>query len=270
MKAVRRRWTQPEREHLVQYYQSTAPEVFDIKELSRQMGRTPKSIVCMAIALGITNPNRQKSVAAKLQYSQRKKEHHAAHGPFHFGLGLKRSAEQKLKISEVMRRQWADPQSTFNTEEYKQMISDRFAGQRRQDGPSRSLACKRPDLDNRFFRSRWEANYARYLNWLKARGEILGWEYEADTFWFHEIKRGVRSYLPDFKINNKDGSVIYHEVKGYNDAVSKTKLKRMAIYYPEIKIELIDSARYKSIERAMRKIIPGWEFCESIKQKNHW
>ena len=61
----------------------------------------------------------------------------------------------------------------------------------------------------------------------KDQGEILKWEYEPETFWFEKIKRGVRTYTPDFKVTEKDGSIIFHEVKGYMDARSKTKLKRM-------------------------------------------
>jgi len=61
-------------------------------------------------------------------------------------------------------------------------------------------AGKRADLGNRFFRSKWEANYARYLEWMKNRGEITDWDYECDTFEFGRIKRGGRFYTPDFKV----------------------------------------------------------------------
>lgn len=94
-----------------------------------------------------------------------------------------------------------------------------------------------------FFRSEWEVYYARYLDFLKARGEVIAWEYEADTFWFEKIRRGVRSYTPDFKIVFKGGLLEYHEVKGYLDPKSITKLKRMKKYHPHIKLVLI----YKSV-----------------------
>jgi len=90
-----------------------------------------------------------------------------------------------------------------------------------------------------YVRSSWEANYARYLNFLKKNREIQDWEYEPDTFYFENIKRGTRSYTPDFKIMENDGEIIYHEVKGYMDQKSRTKLNRMKKYYPEIKIILI-------------------------------
>jgi len=110
-----------------------------------------------------------------------------------------------------------------------------------------------------YFRSRWEANYARYLEWLRKKDEIISWEHEPQTFWFLEIKRGMRSYLPDFKVIEKNGTEAFHEVKGWMDQASRTKLNRMAKYYPHIRVILIDSASYKSIAKLMSRIIPDWE-----------
>lgn len=110
-----------------------------------------------------------------------------------------------------------------------------------------------------YFRSRWEFNYALYLEFLKEKEFIIDWEFEPDTFWFEKIKRGVRSYLPDFKIFGKDG-VVYHEVKGYMDPKSKTKLKRMAKYHPDVKLIVIDSKKYNEIKKNMSGILKGWEF----------
>lgn len=108
-----------------------------------------------------------------------------------------------------------------------------------------------------FARSSWEANIAAYFEFLKQKKEILDWEHEPNTFWFLKIKRGVRSYKPDFLITNNDGSQYYEEVKGWMDAKSKTKLKRMALYYPEVKISVLDKDRYKAIS-ANKSIIPNW------------
>lgn len=93
-----------------------------------------------------------------------------------------------------------------------------------------------------YLKSGWELQYAKYLDTLLANGTINKWEYEPSTFWFLKILRGVRSYTPDFKVEYADGSIEYHEVKGYLDSKSKTKLKRMRIYHPEIKMKLIDRA----------------------------
>lgn len=117
---------------------------------------------------------------------------------------------------------------------------------------------RRPDLDNRYFRSRWEANYARYLNWLVSAGQIHSWEYEPDTFEF-PVKRGNRLYTPDFKVFNNDGSHEYHEVKGWMDRSSVTKLKRMTIHHKHVKVVLIDSSYYRALAKQISGSIPGWE-----------
>jgi hypothetical protein len=123
----------------------------------------------------------------------------------------------------------------------------------------RSRSGKRDDLKGLYVRSSWEANYARYLNWLVSIHEIRGWEYEADEFEFVTIKRGTRFYLPDFKIFNNDGSIEYHEVKGYMDKASKTKLGRMARFYPSTKVVLIDKDAYKAIASQVKNFIQNWE-----------
>lgn len=123
----------------------------------------------------------------------------------------------------------------------------------------RGLGGKRKDLGNKYFRSCWEANYARYLNFLVSCGEINRWEYEPDTFEFVGIKRGTRFYTPDFKVFNNNGRVVYHEVKGYMDARSATKLKRMAKYHPSVSIEVIDKKRYQALAGKVSGLIKHWE-----------
>jgi len=114
-----------------------------------------------------------------------------------------------------------------------------------------------------FLRSLWEVNYATYLQFLLNKKYIIKWEYEVDTFWFEKIKRGVRSYTPDFKITNLDKSIEYHEVKGWMDAKSATKIKRMAIYYPEVKLIVIQKAEYKEVEKFSR-LYPSWVKLDQI------
>lgn len=119
---------------------------------------------------------------------------------------------------------------------------------------------RRADLGDMFFRSGWEANFARYLNLLQKNGDIAKWEYEPDTFWFEAIKRGVRSYKPDFKVwDTADAEPYYYEVKGWMDAKSKTKLKRMAKYHPNVKIILFGKKEYNSLRKNLSKVIPNWE-----------
>lgn len=110
-----------------------------------------------------------------------------------------------------------------------------------------------------YFRSAWEANYARYLQFLLEKNHINGWEHEPETFWFEKIKRGCRSYLPDFRVTEANGDIVYHEVKGWMDGRSKTKIKRMAIYHPTVKLVVVDAKPYKEIQRKLSAFINGWE-----------
>lgn len=138
-----------------------------------------------------------------------------------------------------------------------------FIGQHPERFPAssrRSSIGKREDLGGLFVRSSWEANYARYLNFLIHQRQIKSWEYEVDTFEFKGIKRGSRFYTPDFKVFNLDGSFEYHEVKGYMDSRSQTKLKRMAKYHPQVKIILIQRREYQEILEKLGRVIPNWEW----------
>lgn len=98
-----------------------------------------------------------------------------------------------------------------------------------------------------YFRSKWEANYALYLDWLIKHGEIKSWKYEPETFFFEGIRMGTNCYKPDYRVVNKDDSIEYHEVKGYFDSKSKTKLKRMKKYHPNVKVILIERKQYDAI-----------------------
>lgn len=117
---------------------------------------------------------------------------------------------------------------------------------------------KRADLDGLYVRSSWEANWARYLNWLVSLGEIASWEYEPDTFEF-PVKRGSKFYTPDFKLISHDGSIEYHEVKGYMDRASLTKLARMKRHYPDVKLIVVAARQYHAVAKACRTFIKEWE-----------
>ena len=110
-----------------------------------------------------------------------------------------------------------------------------------------------------FFRSLWEANYALYLDFLMKNGDILNWSYEPVVFIFEKIKFGTRSYKPDFKIFNSDGTVEYHEVKGYMTKKSLTQLKRMSNYYPEVKVVVIDRKYYADMVKKFKKVLNLYE-----------
>jgi hypothetical protein len=107
-----------------------------------------------------------------------------------------------------------------------------------------------------FFRSSWEFYYACFLEKLKQEGKIKEWFHECKTFWFLEIKRGVRSYLPDFLVIHNNNTEEWSEVKGFYDSKSITKMKRMAKYYPEVKIRLVGADWFKANLKACKAIAP--------------
>lgn len=81
----------------------------------------------------------------------------------------------------------------------------------------------RPDLELTL-RSGWEANVCRVM-----KGYGIEYEFEAYKFEF-PIKRGNKSYIPDFYLPNADE---WLEIKGYFDQNSFIKLKRFKKYFPE-------------------------------------
>lgn len=175
--------------------------------------------------------------------------------------GKKHSETTKERISETSRQMWVNM-----SEDKKQNMSIKRAKSRHANGKyvqprnaSWKAAWREFGGKRHYYRSRWEANYGRYLEWLKVNGHIKEWEHEPEVFWFEGVKRGTVSYLPDFRVTNNNGSVEYHEVKGWMDDRSKTKIKRMAKYHPTVKLIVIRKKEYESIKAAVSKLIEGWE-----------
>lgn len=119
--------------------------------------------------------------------------------------------------------------------------------QRRYKGPTTKKGWYTSGEHKYYLKSSWELSYAQYLDTELENGRIIQWEYEPETFWFERIKRGIRSYTPDFKVKYPDGRIEYHEVKGYLDGKSETKLNRMRIYHPDVLMKLIDRAEMKRL-----------------------
>ncbi len=171
------------------------------------------------------------------------------------------SEEHKAKLAVTSKAMW----SRWTEAERDDMVLKRIQAKRLLGNPIPNVrgtwkaAWREVGGRRIFFRSRWEANYARYLEWLRAIGQIASWEHEPHTFWFDGIKRGVVSYLPDFLVVNPNGSREWHEVKGWMDARSKTTISRMAKYHPQEKLIVIAEKGYKEIRAKVSTLIPGWE-----------
>lgn len=237
----------------------------DLGALAKTLGRLKSNVSRKARALGLTDRRRPMIDAVKQNMAVASAKRIKDYGHPRGALGMKHTAASLAKISAASRAAWADPGNKLNSPEHRQAISDRavalrVAGKWRQGGHSRCASGKRPDLGGQFFRSSWEANYARYLNLLKSQGRIRDWQYEVHTFVFEKIKRGTRMYTPDFKVLLLDGTYEWHEVKGWMDQPSKTRLKRMAKYFPSELVKVIGKPWFSAANRSgLAASLPGWE-----------
>jgi len=272
------RWTDEQIVYLKNNYTGT-----NLKELAKYFGRLESNICRKARELGLTllgRPSSNRSKASKERAEREKengvfqernkktsetlKQYFQTHDHPRGFLGKTHNTETRKIISQNTTRAWADPKSKMGTDEHldktsitlSKVVTDRIKN-KPESVRSRGAAGTREDLGI-YVRSSWEANYARYLNFLQNNGAIHRWEYEVDTFWFDNIKRGCRSYTPDFKVWVTEETIEYHEVKGWMDQKSRTKLKRMTKYYPNVKIILIDKEVYREIKKWSR-LISNWE-----------
>lgn len=262
-----RAWTDDEVAIVREAYESGQP---DLKELAAILRRPYFGVALKVSRLGLSDQARAKTPRDRqLQLKPRPVEPERRWKVFPHPRGMKgkkHTPEAAQRISAAGRQRMAADRANgagVFSPEHRQRSSDRMvamnAGRSVTENYSRAKRGYRDDLPGIYFRSRWEANYARYLNLLKTRGDIEHWEYEPDVFWFEAILRGVRSYKPDFKVWEKGQEPYYIEVKGWMDAKSVTKLKRMAIYHPGVRVDVVDQVAYKEIASKLGRMIPGWE-----------
>jgi len=142
----------------------------------------------------------------------------------------------------------------------------------------------------RHYPSRMEANMHRYYIWLRdVVGELKEVEYQPEPFVFttEEVdekghwryvrhgcpptKKGKRVkavlqghtiYKPDFRLVLFDDSLKIVETIGYRRPDHGVRLRRMAKFYPDVSIDVVDWARYKALNKQLKNIISGWEVTE--------
>jgi hypothetical protein len=149
---------------------------------------------------------------------------------------------------------------------------DEMDGKTVEKGPGkkRTNIGRRKDLGC-FFRSSWEANFARYLNYKNIK-----WTYEPKVFIFPGVKKGTISYAPDFYLPDLD---LWVEIKGQLIPQARTALSRMKKFFPEDfkKIRCVPGsdkttaakyyaqagvetfAYYNSLNKEYKKVIENWE-----------
>jgi hypothetical protein len=240
------RWTDAEIAKLIAWYVRPgghAKDTLRLDVLAKELGREKGNVCRKARTLGLTKMARPVALdESRKIMSERQKRHLAEHGHPRGALLLE-IRRKKTIATNLERYGTASPVQAIN--------KDRNVYSRCRRGVREDLGI--------FVRSRWEANYARYLKWLEARGDIAAWEYEPLTFRFEGVSRGPYTYKPDFKVVETDGTVAFHEVKGWMDSASRGKLKRFAKFYPAQKLVVIDQASYRSIARQVSSVIPNWE-----------
>jgi hypothetical protein len=234
---------------------------FKLEDIAKVIGKSKQNICRKARKLGLTNINRRVSeefaqkTSARLKQWYEKNEH-----PRGF-LGGHHTDEVRKIISESARKMWETNEDAISgVSTLKGLKTKLEKGTLFTERESASWKGGKRIIGGfeKYYRSSWEANYARVLEFLKLNGFILKWEHEPDTFWFENIKRGVRSYTPDFKIWLTDTTYYYVEIKGWMDQKSLTKLKRFEKYYPENYLVLLRAKELKELKKKYSSVV-YWE-----------
>lgn len=264
-------FTEVERAAVRSYYTATPDAEFDLKKLAALLGRRHTGLSRLANEMGLSRIGRSRrpDTTAKSAAGLSKRWIEQGHPRGMAGKTISDGARATIGAkSKANWEIWRATGTGAMSEACRNAASDRGLKNgaallsKGEAMYSRCASGRRDDLGANFWRSRWEANYARYLNWLVKAGQIEKWEYEPTTFWFEAIRRGVRSYKPDFLIT-EGGRTYFVEVKGWMDPKSKTKLKRMKKYHPTVEVRVVAQREYREIERKVGALIPGWETAKT-------
>ena len=116
---------------------------------------------------------------------------------------------------------------------------------------ARGKAGIRKDISKTiYFYSRWEANFARLLNYLG-----IEWVYEPKTF-----DLGSQNYTPDFYLPKFN---TYIEVKNFLWKYSRIRDEKFRKLYPNIKLNLLLKEDYSKLENKYSPLIKNWEYKNS-------
>jgi hypothetical protein len=223
-----------------------------LEELAKELGRTKQFICRKARLLGLTdksNVNISDKTRAKISLSTKKRINEHGH-PRGF-LGHHHGESARRRISESSHRAWANPNSKLNSEHNRQVHSDRLHEIKMRGGINTYSSRGNHETviggKNYVFKSSWEKEIANRLQSLKDDGSITGWGYEKKHFNFDDVKRGIRSYCPDFEVSLNDGGKMYIEVKGWKMPSSMKRIEMFRERYPNIKLYMIDEREYKKV-----------------------
>ena len=118
---------------------------------------------------------------------------------------------------------------------------------------ARARAGIRPDISQTiYFFSRWEANFARLMNFLRIK-----WVHQPRTFQLHSQK-----YTPDFYLPEMG---TYIEIKNFLSAYSRNRDEEFRRLYPDLELLLILKDEYLALQNTYAHKIPLWEYSTSRK-----
>ncbi len=259
-------WTPVEIDYLIKYYKETTKEDFNLNELSNYLGRDRATVCGKAKEFGLTDKKRKNSNSHKLASGNGMKKWHSENEHPKGMLGKNHSSIVCKKISDGhkgLKYNLSDDERKARSKRSRKMIKKLMAN---GNAFSRTKAGIRKDLGI-FFRSNWEANYARILNI-----ENKKWYYEKDAFRLKTEKGGIRDYTIDFTIKGK-----FTEVKGWLDPESKKKLRMFKECYPKefsnttLVIDKRDDKTHKWLKRlGIKKFIFYRDLRNKYKNKIKW
>ena len=172
--------------------------------------------------------------------------------------GITKEDDPRLMSISAKIREW---NKEHMTAEVRHQISQTLK-QKYADGMKipQAKGNKRADL-GMYFRSTWEANYARILNFTNT-----SWEYETGHFSLLDESGDIAAvYTPDFWTNK------WIEIKGHANSANdwecdcsrcerdKMKMMLFAEQYPDEEIEMIGKKEYVELSLRYASLIGHWE-----------
>lgn len=153
-----------------------------------------------------------------------------------------KSEETRRKLSEALRGRTRSPEHSYNLSE--SMKRAWLEGRKHSSGWGKHGV--REDLGGQFFRSTWEANYARVLNLCGVE-----WQYEPKRF-----DTPIGSYCPDFYLPMTGE---YVEVKGIETSVKQLVKRNWLVEQGVLQLTTLGPAEYAELVEEYAVQLPGWE-----------
>ena len=257
------KWTEDEIQKLRDTY-ACGSKYVELDKLSLSLGKLKSNICRKARRLGFTNQKRGKSSEAIYKSAAKMKIWLAENG---HPRGAYKPLGSHKRICFVCGVVFDIYPSSRDKCCSKRCATIYSAQMRIQKGQGYARTGRRVDLNGQYFRSSYEANYARYLNHFKVLLGVEKWDYEPDSF---PLVRDIAPfvYTPDFKVTFVDGHMEYHEVKGWDYPKGQIARQVFQEQYPYLTLILKGSDWFYNIKaQKIDKSIPNWEYPFGRKRK---